>query len=621
MKLLNITNIIRAAQTTFLRFPFVLSVAFVGVFAAWRLLAQNSPYWEHQLAILLFTAFIAMPLTFAFALMGERRLFGLQSYAMQGIAIALGVGYYFILPATSGYLNHFWIIQLILFFLTVHLLVAYAPYIRKFNINGFWQYNKTLFINILTSQIYTIVFFIGLVLSLLSIEKLFGVEVQREAYPRLFFVLQGVFNTWFFLSKVPHDFEELNESEDFPYGLKLFSQYVLLHLVSIYLVILYLYEAKILLRLSLPVGWVSTLVLAFAIVGLLCFLLLFPFGKKENHAWIVPFQRGFYWLLLPLLGLMFFAIVYRIQAYGFTENRYFVLLTGIWLTGIAIYFILSKKDNIALIPMSLSVLTFLSGIGNWSAYSFGVRGQQARLQTLFERNNIDPTNAPEDRIIRRKDAAEINSIVDYFYERSEIQKLYPTFCVTDADKVDTLVTQYEIQRYLLEKIRVPDIGYYSANEQDTTAITYLNPYQDFTQKDGLKYFTFEKFWDRKIINTRGYDYYISNLSKSSNDTNSLQIEPNFIINTFTQDSNRVYLVHDANIQTIDLTYFIGKIKAYSPQVLNEKNQAVPLDALTFNFSAPSYDVKLILRELRWHEKNDKTRIDDFTLELWLRRKK
>ena len=45
---------------------------------------------------------------------------------------------------------------------------------------------------------------------------------------RLWIVIAGVFETWFFLAGVPKNLEELDESDDYPKGLKIFTQYVLL---------------------------------------------------------------------------------------------------------------------------------------------------------------------------------------------------------------------------------------------------------------------------------------------------------------------------------------------------------------------------------------------------------
>ena len=58
---------------------------------------------------------------------------------------------------------------------------------------------------------------------------------SAEAYGRLDLMLLFVFNTWFFLAGVPGDFAALDESREFPRGIRVFAQYILAPLVGVYL--------------------------------------------------------------------------------------------------------------------------------------------------------------------------------------------------------------------------------------------------------------------------------------------------------------------------------------------------------------------------------------------------
>lgn len=468
MKQINFSKLLEGAKTTLLRFPLVLLVAFIGTFSAKMIHVEGiDQYWKFLYFKIFILSAIGISLCFSLALMAERKILKINGLLAQFLGILALVGYFFVMPTQKESMQQFWNIQLILFFMSAHLLVAYAPYLNRLNINGFWQYNKALFINILTSLLYTYVLYLGLHLALFAINELFSIEIEWKTYYNVFLFLQGIFNTWFFLSKVPKNFDELNESDDFPIGLKIFSQYVLLPLVCIYLLILYFYGGKILGKMSLPIGWVSYLVIAFSVLGIFCFLLLYPFGKKIENAWIAKFNRWFYLLILPLVALLFVAIGYRINAYGLTENRYFVALIGLWLLGISLYFIFSKKDNIALIPMSLSALLFLSSMGFWGAYSMSLRNQKANLKAQFTKYGINTSNNPVNRTFLRTDAAQIGSIVSYFYERNETQSLYECYQPSDTRAIDTLI-QYQKNSAFLKLIKVPEINnyYYGSYESN-----------------------------------------------------------------------------------------------------------------------------------------------------------
>jgi predicted Na+-dependent transporter len=65
-----------------------------------------------------------------------------------------------------------------------------------------------------------------------------------------------IFNTWFFLAGIPLDLEEIDKEVKYEKVIKLFAQFVLIPVTSIYLLILYAYEIKILFDWELPNGWV-----------------------------------------------------------------------------------------------------------------------------------------------------------------------------------------------------------------------------------------------------------------------------------------------------------------------------------------------------------------------------
>lgn len=284
-------------------------------------------------------------------------------------------------------------------------------YRKKYNQEEFWEFNKQLFLRILTSGLYSVVLYGGLALAILAVEKLFKFDFYNNIYLYIFFTIAGIFNTIFFLSGVPEidNNEEVPLQLNYPKGLKNFTQYVLLPLISLYLVILICYEAKILITLSLPVGWVSYLVLAFAITGILSFLLVHPVANENGNLWMRTFNRWFYFLLIPLLGLLFWAILYRINLYGFTHERYYVLLLSIWLAVVVSYFLIQKQPKIKFIPISMCIAGLFSIVGPQSADSVSKYSQLSRFENYLQKDDNKKLTFEQEQ--------ELSSIV-YFLDKN-----------------------------------------------------------------------------------------------------------------------------------------------------------------------------------------------------------
>lgn len=292
------------------------------------------------------------------------------------------------------------------FFIVVgHLFVACSACIKKGEINAFWEFNKTLFLRAILSALYSAVLYVGLVVALLAIDNLLEIDIDDDRFLQLFFLIAFLFNTFFFLAGVPKVSNPSELQLHYPKGLKVFVQYVLIPLVSVYIIILYVYTGKILVQWELPNGWVSNLVLSFSISGILALLLLFPIKDEKDQAWIRLFSKGYYLALIPLIALLVISIGTRISEYGVTVNRYIVATLGVWLAGLVLYMIFSRLKSIKVIPGSLAIVILCSSFGPLGAIAVSERSQQSRLSNLLAQK--------ESASLTFNQQKEVNSIVDY----------------------------------------------------------------------------------------------------------------------------------------------------------------------------------------------------------------
>lgn len=376
--------IVQGAREALLRFPLVLLAAALSAAFAIRIPDQLGD--PEQNVRLLAVATLGIPLFVALALTAERRAWRLLTKVVASL-VAIGLLAWFAVawghwsePVQFG--------RYVQASAACHLLVAFLPYVGRAERHGFWQYNRTLLERAIVSALYTVVLYAGAAIALAALDKLFGVGVPGTGYVRLWFVLGFVFNTWFFLGGVPRDFGALEASRDYPAGIKAFTQYALLPIVAVYLVILTVYLVKVVVTWNWPSGWIGWLVSSVAAVGIFSLLLVHPVASEAANRWVAAYARWFYLGVLPAIVMLWLAIWQRVHQYGITEPRYFLGVLSIWLAGIAVHALLTRSRDIKVIPASLCVIALLTLFGPWGAYRVAESSQVGRLAALLQRNGI-----------------------------------------------------------------------------------------------------------------------------------------------------------------------------------------------------------------------------------------
>jgi len=465
----SLTHIWQESSRALRRFPFVILSAATATFATCVLVRSGEQPHEGFWHNLLITAALGLPFFTALTVLGEKQKWRtLGGMIMQGVGALALAGYFFSLPEDVFARPERHVIRFVLLNIGLHALVAFTPFLRRNEYNGFWQFNKNLFLRFLTAALYSGVLYLGLALALQAIENLFEVHIPGERYGQLWAVIAGLFNTCFFLAGVPEDLDVLERETHFPKGLKVFVQYILIPLVVIYLVILYAYAAKITLAWNWPKGWVANLVLGFAVSGILSLLLVYPIQQQAEQRWLRIFSRWYYIALVPLVVMLLLAIGRRISEYGITENRYFVLAMGLALAGVVLYFIFSRNKNIKIIPLTLCAVAFFSAFGPWGAFQVSEQSQVARLGTVLSQNQIlvegKVQKAPHP--VPFHDRQQISSMVSYLERVHGYQTLQPWF-EQDLTKLpahgqDSLALKYN-----------PDTA---ARVMELMGVAYANPW-------------------------------------------------------------------------------------------------------------------------------------------------
>jgi len=430
MKLPSIQQVVSDSGRTFRRFPLVVIDAVIGTVSGLILADHEGPPQPTILFNILFAAILGIPLLIAITLTAEKRQWKLStSAASQIIGLLALAAYAWSVPPDLAEAPSIHLLRLLMMAVALHLFVAVAPYAETGETNGYWHYNKALLLRILTAALYSMVLFAGLAVALVALDRLFGFDIPAKRYAELWILISGLFATWFFLGGIPEALDSLEASTEYPKGIKIFAQYILLPLVLVYLVILYAYLAKILIAWDWPQGWVSRLILGFSTVGMLMHLLFYPVRDRIENVWIKSASRWFYVAMIPLTIMLLLAVWRRISEYGVTEGRYIAVATGIWLAAIVLYFIFSKGKSIKAIPGSLGIVSLLISFGPWGAFDVSESSQVARLKELLTKSSIlvDGTVRPAEKLVPFEETKQISSIVGYLHDIHGYDRIQPWF--------------------------------------------------------------------------------------------------------------------------------------------------------------------------------------------------
>ena len=455
MKLPSIPFVADAFFGAVRRFPLTMVSVFVGVVFMMLLIEHNYQEDETYLIKIILPAALGVSLFMSAAVITEKwRLSGFYKWIPSVFAAILLVIYYLTLGGKEEVDNVNTAIRFNGFLIAAHLLVAFVPYLDKTPVEDFWTYNKLLFGNFLVGAFYSMLIYAGLSLAILAIDNLFNLHIDDKIYGHLFVIIAGVFNTAYFLANFPKEFSGIasNDKAFIPAFLPL-TKFVFIPIVAIYFLILYAYSAKILFEWDLPKGWVSSLVLGFSIAGGFTYLLNYYLVNIDDNSALKKYRKYFFLVLLPMVVLLFVAIGRRLLDYGVTEARFTVATAGVWLFLVCVYFIISRKDNIKFIPISLFLFTFFSILGPFNMFRVSQGNQTSRLEALLVKNNLleNGIAIPAVDTISNEDGNDIKSVLYYLGKHNYLENIPGWF---EVEGIEDKNRSYDIIDYfnLDEKI-------------------------------------------------------------------------------------------------------------------------------------------------------------------------
>ncbi|MBP5649559.1 MAG: DUF4153 domain-containing protein [Bacteroidales bacterium] len=333
---------------------------------------------------------------------------------------------------SNGFIEYYFCTTL---FVTL-LLTLVWPTWGHHNIEMTWNYHIRLIFAIAVSYLLAHIIIFGIVAILLSIQYLFNIDTVESIAVAVAVVL-AFFCPCCTMALMPIHKDHYNKPLAYGKFLKVLVLYILLPLVCIEALVLYIYAITILVSWQLPEGGVAYWVFSYAIAASIVWYLLMPVFRSEQPSKLKFLDRGFFISLIPLLVLLFVGLFRRIHDYGFTTNRYIVLVIACWFLIIALVMIFRKSRNVTPLLCSLIIISLLALVGPWSMFSLPKSMQIKRFEQianeyhLLENGKIKASAEP----LSREQNIALSESIDFFMDTKKYQQDFAEqyFNITPAE--------------------------------------------------------------------------------------------------------------------------------------------------------------------------------------------
>lgn len=252
----------------------------------------------------------------------------------------------------------------------VFVLVAFLslPFLKRKHDMAMWNFSIHAFIAFIGAYVISAILMLGIFLLMGFISKLFPVNISTKLYMEIATVIMGFLAPLLLFTILPSKDEKYRDK---PIKMNRFFYssiyYLFIPLLGLYVLTLYIYLLRIIVRWQLPDGMVSSLVIASMIGMTLILWLIYPVQYQEesrlsrNIRFVLPY------LMVPLLILMTVAVSRRIGDYGLTAPRLYVLVFNIWSYFVCFILIKNKGKRLSFIPISFAFTALVLTVGPQNA--------------------------------------------------------------------------------------------------------------------------------------------------------------------------------------------------------------------------------------------------------------
>lgn len=411
-------------KTTALRFPVVILIlAFISVNVS-LLIEDSFTLNEQLLTRFIYAGIFGVFLGIAIQFLLER-FDHLSKYQMilRASTVVIAILYFFLLTSEDRFSQAMFIRLFVCSF------ALFAMYLYLPSSKGAVDFGKIALVHFksaFTSILYGFVLFIGLNAIYFAIDLLLF-KLDNNIPGHIANIVFVFFTPVYYLSLLPK-FNSKNELDEkktimaaiYPRVLEILVSYIVIPLITVFSAVLIIYFIKILISGIWPVGQVGPMVLSYSAAGLIIYIL----SSNLDNRFVILFKKLFPFVLIPLVIMQLVSSYIRIDAYGITESRYFIVIFGVFSIICALYLMLSKIKNSNIIVLLAACFAILSIIPPIDAFNVSRKSQTTRVEDILIRNNmlIDNKVVPNDSIAI-EDKFEITNITMYMSRMGYLRNL------------------------------------------------------------------------------------------------------------------------------------------------------------------------------------------------------
>ena len=321
-------------STAFKRFPLAAAfaifttIAFIYVYESGHLPTEYK--FSHWLTIY---PIAATMIALSVSLVQEsRKKFSVLPHIIAGtIWLAISIALVLYYPKNSNDIGRTYVGTTYLFiYTTAFLSIFIAPFFKQKDENGFWVFLMRNAKAAVVAIAISVVLLIAIDGLLFGFFNLFDIKVSARPFVYSAIISSCTIFPILFFSGIPSIDDCLQETPALNKFQTSTNKFIFLPVVSLYILLLYAYIAKIIIQWEMPKGMVSYLVSASMLLMLLRVTLMLPERINPKQSFESKLLKILPAACIPLVILMSVGIIRRISDYGISEDRYYIAAINIF---------------------------------------------------------------------------------------------------------------------------------------------------------------------------------------------------------------------------------------------------------------------------------------------------